>query len=222
MNSSLVAALICVFFFAAADSSRVIDSPLTDFLLEVERSVTGAQLASTPMFSLNASLAAGPITVARIAALYPYDNTLRVVKVNGAQLRSYLEYSARYFKSTPTGPQIDQSIPGYNYDMLAGVDYVIDVSKPIGERITQLDFQGRAVTPADTFTLALNNYRQTGGGGYSMLRDAPVVQDRQLEIRQLLIDEVRKRGAIKPSDYFHQNWRIVPASAIPGLLKTQK
>ena len=45
--------------------------------------------------------------------------------------------------------------------------------------------------PADTFTMALNNYRQTGGGGFSMLRDAPVVYDRQLEIRQLLIDEVR-------------------------------
>lgn len=205
-----------------ADSARVVDSPLTDFILEVERSVTGAQLASTPMFSLDANLAAGSITVARIAALYPYDNTLRVVKITGAELRAYLEQSARYFKSTPSGPQVDPSIPGYNYDMLAGVDYTIDVSKPVGERITQLDYQGRGVVPADTFTLALNNYRQTGGGGYSMLRGAPVIQDRQLEIRQLLIDEVRKRGTIKPSDYFHQNWRIVPASAIPGLLKTQK
>jgi 2',3'-cyclic-nucleotide 2'-phosphodiesterase (5'-nucleotidase family) len=205
-----------------ADSARVIDSPLTDFILEVERSATGAELASTPMFSLDANIAPGPITVARIAALYPYDNTLRVVRINGAQLRAYLEQSARYFKSTTLGAEVDPSIPGFNYDMVAGVDYTIDVSKPIGERITRLDYQGRPVTPTDTFTLALNNYRQTGGGGYSMLRDAPVVQDRGLEIRQLLIDEVRKRGTIKPTDYFHQNWRIVPSSAIPGLLKTLK
>jgi 2',3'-cyclic-nucleotide 2'-phosphodiesterase/3'-nucleotidase len=205
-----------------ADSARVIDAPLTDFILEVERSATGAQLASTAMFSLDANIAPGPITVARIAALYPYDNTLRVVKISGAQLRAYLEQSARYFRSTPTGAEVDPSIPGYNYDMVAGVDYTIDVSRPIGERITQLDYQGRAVAATDTFTLALNNYRQTGGGGYSMLRDAPVVQDRQLEIRQLLIEEVRRRGSINPADYFHANWRIVPSSAIAGLLKTQK
>jgi 2',3'-cyclic-nucleotide 2'-phosphodiesterase/3'-nucleotidase len=205
-----------------ADSARVIDSPLTDFILEVERSATGAQLASTAMFSLDANLAAGPVTVARIAALYPYDNTLRVVKITGAQLRAYLEQSARYFRSTAAGAEVDPSIPGFNYDMLAGVDYTIDVSKPIGERITQLDYRGRAVVPTDTFTLALNNYRQTGGGGYSMLRGAPVVQDRQLEIRQLLIDEVRRRGTLTPADYFHANWRIVPSTAIAGLLKTQK
>ena len=58
--------------------------------------------------------------------------------------------------------------------------------------------------------MALNNYRQTGGGGFSMLRDAPVVYDRQQEIRQLLIDEVRAKGTLLPSDYFHSNWRIVP------------
>jgi 2',3'-cyclic-nucleotide 2'-phosphodiesterase/3'-nucleotidase len=68
--------------------------------------------------------------------------------------------------------------------------------------------------------MALNNYRQTGGGGYSMLSGAPVVYDRQLEIRQLLIDEVRSRGTIRPSDYFHLNWRIVPSSAIGRLLQT--
>ena len=48
----------------------------------------------------------------------------------------------------------------------------------------------------DTFTMALNNYRQTGGGGYSMLRSAPVIYDKQLEIRQLLIDEVRRKAPL--------------------------
>ena len=95
---------------------------------------------------------------------------------------------------------------------MSGVDYTIDVSKPLGERITQLDYNGRPVAPTDTFTMALNNYRQTGGGGFSMLRDAPVVYDRQQEIRQLLIDEVRAKGTLTPSDYFHSNWRIVPAA----------
>jgi 2',3'-cyclic-nucleotide 2'-phosphodiesterase (5'-nucleotidase family) len=204
-----------------ADSARVVDTPLIDFILEVERRASGAQLASTAVFSLDASLAAGPITVARIAALYPYDNTLRAVKITGAQLRAYLEQSARYFRATTNGTvDIDPTIPGFNYDVVAGVDYTIDVTKPLGERIVSLEYQGRPVAPTDTFTMALNNYRQTGGGGFSMLRTAPVVYDQQLEIRQLLIDEVRRKGTIQPADYFHPNWRIIPTAAIGRLLKT--
>src|SRR6266480_4383791 len=62
------------------------DTPLIDFILEVERKATGAQLASTAAFSLEASLAAGPVTVAHIAALYPYDNTLRKIWITGRRL----------------------------------------------------------------------------------------------------------------------------------------
>jgi 2',3'-cyclic-nucleotide 2'-phosphodiesterase (5'-nucleotidase family) len=204
-----------------ADSARVADTPLMDFVLDVERRASGAQLASTAAFSLAANLAAGPITVGRIAALYPYDNTLRAVRLTGAQLRAYLEQSARYFRANDDGTaDIDPSIPGFNYDLVSGVDYTIDVSKPIGQRITKLEYQGRAVMPGDSFTLALNNYRQTGGGGFAMLRDAPVVYDKQEEIRQLLIDEVRRKGTLLPADYFHPNWRIVPAAAIDRLLKS--
>jgi 5'-nucleotidase len=61
--------------------------------------------------------------------------------------------------------------------------------------------------------MALNNYRQTGGGGYAMLADAPVVDDRQQEIRQLLIDDVQRRGTIRPEDYFERNWELAPAAA---------
>lgn len=203
-----------------ADSARVIDSPITDFVLEVERKISGAQLASTAVFETSASMGPGPITVARLAALYPYDNTLRAVKISGAQLRAYLEQSARYFRRRDDGTvDVDPQIPGFNYDVVAGVDYTLDVSRPVGERVTQLEYNGRPVAATDSFTMALNNYRQTGGGGFSMLRGAPVVYDRQLEIRQLLIDEVRNRGTIHPSDYFHRNWKIVPAEAIPRLLR---
>ncbi|MEP6492283.1 MAG: 5'-nucleotidase C-terminal domain-containing protein [bacterium] len=207
----------------SADSARVADTPLIDFILDVERRAAGAQLASTAAFSLDASLAPGPITVARIAALYPYDNTLRAVKISGAQLRAYLEQSARYFRRNADGTaDVDPAIPGFNYDIVSGVDYTIDVSKALGERIVTLTFGGKAVAPADTFTLALNNYRQTGGGGFSMLQAAPVVYDRQLEIRQLLIDEVKRKGTLVPSDYLHSNWRIVPGTAIGRLLSSPR
>ena len=198
-----------------ADSARVVDTPLIDLILEVERKAADAQLASTAAFSLDATLAAGPVTVARIAALYPYDNTLRKIWITGRQLRDYLEYSARYFRSDANGSVgVDPSIPGYNFDIVAGVDYTIDVTKPVGARITKLTYDGRAVAPTDSFTLALNNYRQTGGGGYAMLAGSRNLDERQLEIRQLLIDEVRSRRTLDPAAYFHRNWEIVPRAAV--------
>ena len=175
-----------------ADSARVVDTPLIDLILETERKATGADLASTAAFSLDASLDSGAITAARLQALYPYDNTLRAVRITGRQLRDYLEHSARYYRTAADGtPSVDPSVAGYNFDIVAGANYTLDLSRPVGQRVTTLEFKGRAVAPTDSFTLALNNYRQTGGGGYSMLSGAPVVYDRNEEIRQLLVDEVK-------------------------------
>ena len=197
------------------DSARVADTPLLDFVLEVERRATGADLATTAAFALDARLDSGVVTAAQLARLYPYDNTLRAIRVSGRQVRDYLEYSARYYRTLGGDSAIvDASIPGYNYDVLAGADYSIDLTQPPGGRVTRLMVNGRAVMPADSFTMALNNYRQTGGGGYAMLRDAPVVYDRQQEIRQLLIDEVRRRRVILPADYFTRNYVLEPRSAV--------
>ncbi|MDQ4080704.1 MAG: 5'-nucleotidase C-terminal domain-containing protein, partial [Gemmatimonadota bacterium] len=198
-----------------ADSSRVTDTPIVDFILETQRRVAGTQLASTAAFSLDASLDTGAITVAELARLYPYDNTLRAIRITGKQLREYLEYSARYFGTAGTSePAVDPRTPGYNFDVVAGATYTIDVSRPAGARITRLEVDGRAVRDDDTFTFALNNYRQTGGGGYAMLAGAPVLSESTAEIRQLLIEDVRRRGTLEPGDVFTRNWELVPRSAV--------
>jgi len=201
----------------AADSARVKDTPLIDFILETERKAAGSDLASTAAFSTEVVMGPGPVTIAQVAQLYPYDNTLRAVRITGKQLRDYLEFSSRYYR-TPSSPtaalETDPQIPGYNFDIVSGVDYVMDVSRPLGSRITRLDYKGAPVRDTDSFTMALNNYRQTGGGGYAMLRGAPVVYDKQQEIRQLLIDEVKQRGVIRQSDYSSPNWRLVRGSGV--------
>jgi 2',3'-cyclic-nucleotide 2'-phosphodiesterase/3'-nucleotidase len=198
-----------------ADSARVKDTPLIDFILDVQRRHSGAQLASTAAFNLRASLDAGPVTVAEVAALYPYDNTLRAIRISGRQLREYIEQSASYFVRTENGVvAVDTAIPGYNYDILAGVDYSIDLMRPIGSRVKGLEIRGRPVADIDTFTLALNNYRQAGGGGFAMLADAPVVYESREGIRELLIEEVRRRRSLRPEDFFQLNWRLEPPTAV--------
>ena len=201
-----------------ADSSRVVDTPLQDFVLEVQRRAANADLAAGAAFSLDASIDSGAITAARMQALYPFDNTLRAIRISGAQLRQYLEFSARYYRTDASGSvSVDPQVPGFNFDIVAGADYVLDLSRPVGQRVTKLEVRGRPVAPADSFTLALTNYRQTGGGGYAMIADAPVVFTGRREIRQLLTDEVRRVGTLRPQDYFTRNWRIEPASVVGSL-----
>ena len=197
------------------DSARVRDLPITDFVLEVMRKTAHADLAAGSAFTF-AGLDSGTISIADLARLYPYDNTLRAVKISGAQLRGYLEQSSRYYGTLgdSTQPVIDPQIPGYNFDIVAGAEYTLDLSRPFGSRVTKLKFRGHDVAPSDSFTMAVNNYRQTGGGGYAMLAGAPVVFQSDSEIRILLEREVRARHVIRPRDYFRQNWQIVPAAAI--------
>jgi 2',3'-cyclic-nucleotide 2'-phosphodiesterase / 3'-nucleotidase / 5'-nucleotidase len=205
-------------------TARVEDTPILDLINEVQKSVTGAELSAASAFNLTARLPAGPITVADVAGLYVYDNTLKAVRLSGAQLRAYLEKSAEYYLPCPaercervTNPDV----PGYNFDVVSGVDYTLDISRSVGERVVRLERAGRPVAPTDSFTMAINNYRASGAGGYSMLSDVPVVYDRDEGIRELLIREIERRGTISPADVFRQNWELVPASLAARALVEQ-
>jgi 2',3'-cyclic-nucleotide 2'-phosphodiesterase / 3'-nucleotidase / 5'-nucleotidase len=199
----------------SARDARVRDTPIIDLINEVQRKVTGADLASSAAFSLEARIPSGSVTVADIAGLYPYDNTLKAIRISGRQLREYIEKTAEYYLPCPGGScqrLTNPDFPGYNYDAVSGVDYAIDLTRPVGQRVVRLERNGRAVAPTDSFTLALNNYRASGAGGFNMLANAPVVYDRGEGIRELLIAEIQKRGAIVPGDFFKRNWEIVPAA----------
>jgi 2',3'-cyclic-nucleotide 2'-phosphodiesterase/3'-nucleotidase/5'-nucleotidase len=194
-----------------ATAARAEPTAILNFINAVQRKRSGAELSATPAFDLRAGFDSGTIRMAQVVALYPFDNTLRAVRITGTQLKQYLEHSARYFKGDPLDRiSINDSVPGYNFDVVAGARYDIDLRRPVGDRIQNLSVRGRPVRPTDTFTLAVNNYRQTGAGGYSMLRGAPVVYDKGQNIRDLLIEEIRAAGSLDPANYSEREWRIVP------------
>ncbi|HJR52179.1 MAG TPA: 5'-nucleotidase C-terminal domain-containing protein, partial [Gemmatimonadota bacterium] len=210
----------------SAAVARVADTAILDLIQRVQLDATGADLSAASAFNPEATLGPGPITQADAAALYAYDNTLKTIRVTGRQLREYLEYSAKYFhRTTPDGEPVDaggdadlevDSVPGYNFDVVAGVEYAIDVTRPLGERIVDLTYGGEPVADDRTFTLAINNYRQGGGGGYTMIQDAPVVSESAGEVRQLLIDWIADRDTIRRAEVFEPSWRIVPEAATAG------
>jgi 2',3'-cyclic-nucleotide 2'-phosphodiesterase/3'-nucleotidase len=99
----------------------------------------------------------------------------------------------------------DPAVPDYNYDVISGITYDIDISRPVGERITLYD-----VDPAARFVVAVNNYRRSGGGNFPGIVKEQVYNAQQ-EIRQLLIDWAQAKGVIDPADFFVANWRLVRA-----------
>jgi 2',3'-cyclic-nucleotide 2'-phosphodiesterase (5'-nucleotidase family) len=194
--------------------ARVQDTPLLDFINEVQRRRAGAQLSAAAAFDVQPGLSEGDIHQRDVVGIYPYENTLRAVKISGQQLREYLEHSARYFRTYEAGaPIINDSVAGYNYDVVSGVVYNIDLSRPAGLRIRGLAFNGKIVQPTDTFTMALNSYRQAGGGGYTMLAGARVVYDKGEDIRELLVDEIRRVHTIQATAYLRPSWAIIPDPA---------
>lgn len=221
----------------SAATSRYRDTAAMDFINLVQAQAVKDALVGTPQeglpvlsiaapFNKDAAIPAGEVTVRDVAGLYIYDNTLMAVTLTGAQVADYLEQSATYFQQkTSAGPFAPSEVtnavtplapggtPDYNYDIMGGLDaaltYDIDIAKAPGSRITGLAYGGTPVAADDEFVIAINNYRQSGGGNFPHVKAAPVVYNRQVEIRQLLIDWVSERGEIDPPSFFSVDWRLV-------------
>ncbi|MDH2427173.1 5'-nucleotidase C-terminal domain-containing protein [Sphaerisporangium sp. TRM90804] len=203
------------------------DTAILDYIQKVQTDLVAGALAGTPdaslpvlsiaaPFSRTAVFPAGPVSVRDMAGLYVYDNTLLAVRMTGAQIKDYLEYSARYFAQVAPGAPIDlgsltnaNGTPDYNYDQFSGVTYDVDISKPAGQRVTGLAYQGEPVAADRQFVVAVNNYRQSGGGGFPHVSTAPVVYNAQVEIRQALIDAATAAGVIDPATFADPNWKLV-------------
>lgn len=195
---------------------RFEDSALVDAIHEVQLFYTKADVSLSALFNPRVVVQAGPVTVREAAALYVYDNTLYKVEGNGKMLRAALENAARYFEScaTPaceTGTLLNPSFPSFNFDMAEGVTYEIDLTQAPGQRIRNLRFRGEPLRDEQPLTIALNNYRAGGSGGYDMFKGAKVLWQSNDAIRELLVEYYTKKKYF-PTEA-SQNWKIVPEAA---------
>jgi 2',3'-cyclic-nucleotide 2'-phosphodiesterase (5'-nucleotidase family) len=194
-----------------AAEARFRDTAILDLIQRVQLEAGQADVSMAAVFNPDARIAKGPVTVRDIAGLYVYENTLVVLEVTGQQLKDALEHSAKYFRPYEPGKSpaelVDEKIPAYNFDIAEGVTYVLNIAKPIGQRIENLQFQGKPLSPTQKLRLATNNYRLNGGGGYTMYKGAPVVYRSSEEIRELIIDWVEHHKTI-PTESTN-NWKIV-------------
>ncbi|SEI64597.1 2',3'-cyclic-nucleotide 2'-phosphodiesterase / 3'-nucleotidase [Deinococcus reticulitermitis] len=171
---------------------------------------------------------AGTLAIKNVADLYVYPNTVQAVLVNGAGVQEWLERSAGQFKQidpAKTEPQalVDESFPTYNFDVLDGVTYEIDVTQPSrygadgqlanpnARRIKNLQYQGKPIDPAGQFVIATNNYRASGGGKFPGLDGKNIILQAPDETRQALISYFQDQKTVNPSA--DNNWQLTP---VPG------
>ncbi|KAA5967665.1 MULTISPECIES: bifunctional 2',3'-cyclic-nucleotide 2'-phosphodiesterase/3'-nucleotidase [unclassified Pantoea] len=173
----------------------------------------------------------GPLTFRNAADLYLYPNTLVVMKVSGAQVKEWLECSAGQFNqidphSTKTQSLINWDFRTYNFDVIDGVTYQIDVTQPArydsecqlihpdASRIRQLSWQGKPIDPQATFLVATNNYRAYGGKfagtGDNYVAFASPDENRSV-VAAYISAETKAHGEVQPKA--DNNWRLAPINA---------
>ncbi|MGK8830132.1 bifunctional 2',3'-cyclic-nucleotide 2'-phosphodiesterase/3'-nucleotidase [Bacillus paranthracis] len=170
---------------------------------------------------------AGTLAIKNVADLYVYPNTLYAVKVNGAQVKEWLEMSAGQFnqidpKKTEEQPLVNIGYPTYNFDILDGLKYEIDVTQPAKydkdgkvinantNRIINMTYEGKPVADNQEFIVATNNYRgssQTFPG----VSKGEVVYQSQDETRQIIVKYMQETPVIDPAA--DKNWTFKPIVA---------
>ncbi|MGQ4275898.1 bifunctional 2',3'-cyclic-nucleotide 2'-phosphodiesterase/3'-nucleotidase [Pseudidiomarina sp. E22-M8] len=164
------------------------------------------------------SIAAGPITRGAIGDLYRYPNTLDVVKVNGAQLKAWLEHSAEGLSGVATLTDepssecwsfINQDFPHYNFDMIMGVHYAIDLREPSGKRIVDLTYKNKPVTTQDEFYVATNNYRANGGGDFPSLDGQNTVAHGADMMSDVLLGYVEALPENSYQEEIIKHWKVI-------------
>jgi len=193
---------------------RFVDGPLVTLINRVQMEYGHADVSLATMFYPGARIPAGQVTIRQIAALYVYENSLYTVEMTGAQLRQALEHAATFFQPWPLPAGQRLKLPDYSADSALGVDYKIDLTKPEGQRIVDLTYKGRPLDDAQTLTVAINNYRYTGGGRYEY-KGLPTLYRSPQEIRELIIEYVSRTGKIPVES--GDNWEIVPHEAVEAL-----
>ena len=196
--------------------ARYEDEPLVDAIQRAQMQYAHADVSMATMFIPSTHVAAGTVTIRDAFGIYPYENTLYAVEMTGAQLKDALEHAASFYPAWPAPEGKRMRLPGYDADAAEGVSYEMDLSKPVGERIVNLEFHGKSLSPTQKLRVAINNYRDTGGGGYFVYKNLPVLYRSTKEVRDLLIAYLEKTKQFPAAD---GHWRIVPEAAREAIEK---
>lgn len=212
-------------------------SAFTGMIHTVQLGLTGADVSFAAPLSFDVRLGPGQITVADMFKLYRFENMLYTMQLTGSEIDGFMEYSVRgWFNTmTPTdgwllnyrrgedgkplisGGRLRLREPVYNFDSAAGIEYTVDITRAAGDRVEISALSdGRPFHFDSIYTVAINSYRGSGGGGH-IRNGAGLTPEEALErlvtstdrdLRYYMIEYIEKKGELRPANF--ENWRLIP------------
>ena len=217
-------------------------SAFNDLILNLELSITGADIAFNAPLLFDAKIDQGDVYVSDMFKLYKYENQLYVMRLTGEEIRRHLEMSYDLWINTMKSPDdhllllsdktiSDQQRLGFknfsfNFDSAAGIDYEVDVTQPYGHKVKILRMSnGQPFDPNRWYRVAVNSYRGNGGGelltrGAGIPRDSlesRIVWRSERDQRYYLMQEIERQQTLCPTP--NNNWRLVPDSLVKPAAK---
>lgn len=209
-------------------------SAFIDFIHSMQLEISGADISFAAPLAFDATIAEGPIRVSDLFNLYRYENMLYVMNLTGCEVKAYLEFSYAGWVQTMTSaddhlllfrpdpeqiPDLWQRLknPNFSFDSAAGIRYTVDVSRPVGERVTILSMADG--TPFDenaTYRCALNSYRGNGGGRHltegvgipSSELSSRILWSTDKDLRYYMMQRIREFREISPQPL--GLWKFIP------------
>jgi 2',3'-cyclic-nucleotide 2'-phosphodiesterase / 3'-nucleotidase len=212
-------------------------SEFVDMMHTVQLDLTGADISFAAPLSFDVKIPSGAVTVASMFRLYRFENMLYKMALTGEEIDGFLEHSVNGWFSTMsspndymlryrtdasgtpvlTGGRLRLREPVYNFDSAAGIYYTVDVTKEQGNRVEISALtDGRKFHRDSTYTVAINSYRGSGGGGHirngaRLSADealARLISSTERDLRFYFIEWIEKNIEFKPASY--NNWKVIP------------
>ncbi len=207
-----------------AARSRFEDNALVELINKAQLDYTKTDISFAASFSTHFKMPAGPVLVKDIYSMYRYENFLYTIEMSGQQILDFLTYSARFFVLNEQGNIIANSeMAGYNYDMAEGLRYKILVNQKKNPKSNLEDGQtkntvadliliktGKPLEMDQTYVVAMNSYRASGGGGHlaaAGIQNPKILSKSSMEMRTILSEYLKKLKVINTQ--CDHNWKVV-------------